>query len=269
MAEYVSNLLSHFVGRSLSSDNDKFDLLVSIISKGTLLCTLDPKDESISVMGPIYKGERAGEILEKCNCVCFCDIPDKSLDIHTAKYSKFGIGFDKSFITSCGASPVMYVPKNSKPPVPEGIDFPDTPMEYYIQLYRQSYTLLMLLTALNQAYDFKSLLALLINNDPSIKKLIPFLDKKTSLDIINGKLNQLLFHEEISRSTLFQYIKIFDETLPIDDPENYYMEREWRCTKNVSFKLSDIKKIYLENEDYKDKFMEKFPAYHGKFYIFN
>lgn len=45
-------------------------------------------------MSPTYMGEHVGEILERCDCVCFCDIPDESLNIHTNKYSKFGMGFD-------------------------------------------------------------------------------------------------------------------------------------------------------------------------------
>ena len=58
------------------------------------------------------------------------------------------------------------------------------------------------------------------------------------------------------------------ETLPEDDPDNYYMEREWRCIHNIKFDLSDIKKIYLKSERYKEKFVEHFPAYKGEFYVF-
>lgn len=53
-----------------------------------------------------------GEVFGRCDCVCFCDIPNESLGIHTNKYSKFGMGFEKEFIAEQGAHPVMYVPQN-------------------------------------------------------------------------------------------------------------------------------------------------------------
>ena len=134
MNGYVSNLLCHFVGRSKPTEEEKFQLLLLIIKSGTLLCSLDPPNTPKTIMSPTYAGEHVGEVLERCDCVCFCDIPDESLSIHTNKYSKFGIGFDKAFITKCGARPIMYVPKNVKIPVDPGSDFPETPMEYYLQL---------------------------------------------------------------------------------------------------------------------------------------
>lgn len=59
-----------------------------------------------------YRCEHLGEVFGKCDCLCFCDIPDSALSIHTQKYSKFGIGFDKTFVAKQGAHPVMYVPEN-------------------------------------------------------------------------------------------------------------------------------------------------------------
>lgn len=268
MNTYVSNLLCHFVGRTKLSDEEKFHLLLLIIEDGKLLCSLDPPGTPITVMSPTYAGEHSGEVLERCNCVCFCDIPDESLNIHTNKYSKFGMGFDKSFLTKCGARPVIYIPKNSKMPVDSKIDFPDTPMEYYLQLFRQSTSMMMLLSLLNQAYDFNRLLSELLKVNPSISDPLKLLDPDTAQKFSEGKIHQILFHEEMAWQTQFEYIKIFDETLSDDDPDNYYMEREWRCTHNIKFKLSDIQKIYLKNKRYKDEFTEYFPEYRGGFYIF-
>lgn len=98
MGAYVSDLLCHFVGRSKPSDEEKFQLLLLVIKEGRLLCSLDSPDTPKTIMSPTYMGEHVGEILERCDCVCFCDIPDESLNIHTNKYSKFGMGFDKSFL---------------------------------------------------------------------------------------------------------------------------------------------------------------------------
>ena len=53
-----------------------------------------------------------------------------------------------------------------------------------------------------------------------------------------------------------------------DDPNNYYMEREWRSLKSVNFNMEDIQKIYLPSKMYKEKFMERFPDYAGEFWFF-
>lgn len=268
MGSYVSDLLCHFVGRSKSSEEEKFQLLLLIIKEGKLLCSLDSPGTPKTIMSPTYMGEHVGEVLERCDCVCFCDIPDDSLSIHTNKYSKFGMGFDKSFLTKCGARPVMYVPKNAKMPVDPGIDFPDTPIEYYLHLFRQSASMNMILSVLNQAYDFRLLLSELMEKNPTISKALTILDPVAAQKFAEGKTYQMLFHEEMAWQTQFEYIKVFDETLSDDDPDNYYMEREWRCTHNIEFTLSDIKKIYLKNKQYRDDFVRYFPDYRGEFYIF-
>jgi len=268
MSEYVSDLLCHFVGRSKPSDEEKFQLLLLIIKEGKLLCSFDSPGTPQTIMSSTYMGEHVGEVLERCDCVCFCDIPDKSLSIHTNKYSKFGMGFDKSFVTKCGARPVMYVPKNGRMPVDPGIDFPDTPMEYYLHLFRQLTSVNMILSFLNQAYNFRDLLLKLMEKNSTISDALSLLDPVTLQKFVENKMYQMLFHEGMAWETQFKYIKIFDETLPNDDPDNYYMEREWRCTHNIEFGLSDIKKIYLKNEQYKDDFIKYFPEYRGEFYVF-
>src|SRR5437016_4135435 len=40
--------------------------------------------------------------------VCFTDIPLSLCDKHAANYGKFGIGFKKSSIKTCGGNPVRY-----------------------------------------------------------------------------------------------------------------------------------------------------------------
>lgn len=43
---------------------------------------------------------------------------------------------------------------------------------------------------------------------------------------------------------MLAYVKFFDPTLDDDDPENSYMEREWRTTTAVPFVHDDIATVY-------------------------
>ena len=109
---YTSNLLCHFVGRSKKTDDERFDLLITIIKGTQLIANIANPNNPVSHFQSGYQCEHVGEVFGKCDCVCFCDIPNESLGIHTDKYSKFGMGFEKNFIAEQGAHPVMYVPKN-------------------------------------------------------------------------------------------------------------------------------------------------------------
>lgn len=137
MSGYTSSLLCHFVGRSLENDVNRFELLTKIINGKTLIASLTnpEKPESYFVRGDYCKN--LGEVFSKCDCVCFCDIPNTGLSIHINKYSSFGIGFNKDFIARQGARPVVYVPINY--PIVERTDgkneatsqTPRSPNEYF------------------------------------------------------------------------------------------------------------------------------------------
>lgn len=73
MNSYVSNVLCHFVGRSLKTDDDRFDLLVRIIKEGQLKANLEKPNSPSTSSTWTYSGERLGEIFQQCDCVCFCD----------------------------------------------------------------------------------------------------------------------------------------------------------------------------------------------------
>lgn len=62
---------------------------------------------------------------------------------------------------------------------------------------------------------------------------------------------------------IFSYLKFFDESRSDDDPENFYMEREWRVTRNVAFSLDDVYRVFLP-AGYARRFREDVPAYSGQ-----
>lgn len=132
---YVSSELTHFVGRSLGTDSERFHLLSRIIEGRALI---DPrhKDRSDCIFMGGLRNLDTGEVIEgveyssvpnvrhdmkarlsdnqlvQFEMVCFCDIPLEAMQIHCSKYGRFGLAFSKHFLIRQGACPVMYVPKS-------------------------------------------------------------------------------------------------------------------------------------------------------------
>ena len=267
---YISDYLCHFVGRSRANDDERFDLLVKIIKEKQLKANLDTPDNPSLYTSSNYKGDRLGEILERCDCVCFCDIPDDMLEIHTSKYSRFGIGFTKPFLASQGARPVMYVPLSARMKEPCFTDTPkDNPIDYYLYLNKLSNNLNPMLMLLNAFFKFDNQIRQLINAGGDLKRSVELYDGTVLKELLDGHAHQMMFSETVAWATQCSYVKVFDETLAEDDPDNYYMEREWRSLKSVDFSVNDIQKVYLPSQQYRERFMAEFPDYAGGFWLFD
>ena len=272
MSSYTSNLLCHFVGRSKANDDERFELLLTIIKGGKLIANLSNPSQPESIFQSGYHCEHVGEVFGRCDCVCFCDIPDLGLKIHTNKYSKFGMGFEKTFIAEQGANPVMYVPKNY-PVVKCGGSTatgnflpPRAPEEYYPFLLKLATSFLPLMGSGYTA-------ACLSQWENGLKILgygdhLKLFDKDIHQMLIEGKYYPLLFSLMQGISNQLQYVKLYDATLPDDHPDNYYMEREWRSLGNINFTIDDIKTLYLPNKEYISKFIKEFPKYKGDIFLF-
>lgn len=268
MSTYISNLLCHFVGRSLQTDDERFDLLIRIINEGKLKANLQKPDHPSISSSWNYSGERLGEIFEKCDCVCFCDIPDDMLNIHTQKYSKLGMGFDKTSLSMRGVRPVSYVPLHSIIKEASSTSTPiSSPSEYYTYLSNLSNTLLPLLMLYNTSYPIANGLKSMAIHNPNIQEVLHSLDDSVTSSLLDGRAHQMLYSLLVGWATQNAYIKVFDETLALNDPDNYYMEREWRSIKSIDFKLDDIQKIYLPSAKYVERFKDIFPLFKGDFYI--
>ena len=272
MSSYTSNLLCHFVGRSKANDDERFELLLTIIKGGKLIANLSNPDNPVSTFQGGYHCEHVGEVFGRCDCVCFCDIPDTALGIHTNKYSKFGLGFEKTFIAEQGAHPVMYVPKNYS--IAERGDGSDTgktstpraPEQYFPFLLHLSTNLLPLMEIGYIGVD--------LSQRENILKAMGF---GNHLNLFNdgvrkmffdGNYHPLLFSLMQGISNQMAYVKLYDATLPDDHPDNYYMEREWRSLGNINFTIDDIKTLYLPNKEYISKFIKEFPNYTVDIFLF-
>ena len=265
MSEYTSNLLCHFVGRSKTREEERFELLVNIIRGEKLISNILNSNDSSSIFNSGDCCENAGEVFSTCDCICFCYFFNDALAIHTQKYSKFGIGFEKQFIAEQGARPVMYVPQNFA--IRERGDnnnesesmTPKNPREYFPYVLSVTSSLLPLFVMymskekmLGDTFEFNQWLSL-FNSD-----VVKAFKENNIQPIVHSVLQEM--------ATDMAYVKLYDMTLPDNHPDNYYMEREWRSLHNVHFELKDIKTIYLPNESYHDRFMLEFPDYNGKFY---
>ena len=264
--EYISNKLCHFVGRALQTDEDRFELLVKIVKGGKLFANMLNPDNPEVLLNFRYIGQRAGEVYEKIDCVCFCDIPDNALDIHTRKYGRFGIGFNKHYLATKGAHPVMYIPMNCDIKEISSTELPKNPIDYFNVLSKEYTTMSYFLSMVNQFYPYTTALG-----NFKLSDLAPYINLMNT-DVVNAiqnnKSHQMLFSQMIAITGLMSYIKLFDETLSQDDENNYYMEREWRILSSVEFDLDNIDKIYLPHKEYENYFMSEFPKYRGEFYVF-
>lgn len=62
---------------------------------------------------------------------------------------------------------------------------------------------------------------------------------------------------------IFSYFKFFDHSKTDDDPDNYYLEREWRVVGNVQFDSVDVQTVFFPSE-YSKLFRENIPEYIGQ-----
>ncbi len=113
---YISNELTHFVGRRLSTEDKQFALLVRILKTGRLLATGLEREENEDVGALRFRpGRRFSENeMYEPSMVCFCDIPVTDLGIHISKYSHFGLALRKHFLIAKGVAPVFYIPRGSR-----------------------------------------------------------------------------------------------------------------------------------------------------------
>jgi hypothetical protein len=209
---YISSELTHFVGRSLASDEEQYMLLVKIINTG-IIRTRNDNDKGLIMTACSYHTDFSSNDAFNPDMVCFCDIPVSDFEIHMKKYSHFGLSFSKEFMISQGMRPVYYIPQNT--------------------------------TVLKQSIsDIFNV---------SFEKYTHLLDNKGILP---------LELEHFFNFQIFSFIKFFEDNKEDDDPDNYYMEREWRGLERIEFKIQDITRVILPSSFIK-RFFQDIPDYNS------
>ena len=193
--------------------------------------------------------------------VCFCDIPLRDLGIHTAKYSRFGFGFLKTFLLAQGANPVHYVAGTASTPlrlVSKGIhgDFFERDEEDGLLSRGQPRS--RFLEKLK-----RRTLDLIDRYSKNLQDR--FATYKRGKDDAAELRAELMSVVEYMMGT-FCYVhgltKVFDPSLADNDPNNFYMEREWRVIGRVEFKTHDVARV-LVPKGYGDRFRREVPSFLG------
>jgi len=262
---YISSELTHFVGRSLGSDKDRYDLLCKIVREGVLM---DPShvgqrnsvfrvvgrpvagetvtDDLIYISDPSVRHDIEAKLsdnsLLQFEVVCFCDIPLDNLGIHCFKYGCFGLAFSKPFLVAQGASPVMYIPK----PGSFAMTLREVRSLSGEVLYEESKSGSRA-QIVDEVYNFHNF-GLLYARYKALED--QFFGSKSTNDVdeVVRKLRTSLMYQTALEAFIFGYLKSFDPTLPPEHVHNYYMEREWRVAGKVRFKPADIQRIYVSEE---------------------
>jgi hypothetical protein len=228
LQRYVSPELAHFAGRG-KSEEEQYVTLLAILRSRTLK-SRGLNEGSVGPGGGLVVNPTAPlDDMFTTQVVCFCDIPLGDLALHAEKYSHFGLAFSKDFLLEQGANPVFYVADSQLGrPVSGAVEAVFGNERSRKALFDKAFRVL-----------------------ESFVKLEP-----ESVTASAGLWSFIGWY-------IGCFIKPFDPKKEETDPENYYMEREWRVLGKVEFELDDVVGVFL-SKAYFGRFREDLPEYIGQ-----
>jgi hypothetical protein len=231
LQRYISDELTHFVGRGCLPDIDRqFEILIKILKGGWL--THPPHDPKVSGNLRIEDESLISEnAMYSPDAVCFCDIPRHDLWFHAQKYGRCGLSFKKQFLVGKGASPVFYIAKNSSVSMPADLSDNSRMEDASRRIPVEGAAALMDVETRGAAFDKQALL---------IRQLLEDLQVAALKAEMFSEASRFTHIARFQYFQVFAFMKFFDASKPEDDPENYYMEREWRVLGNLQFSLADV-----------------------------
>jgi hypothetical protein len=236
---YVSPDLTHFVGRRLRNQKERYTLLERILKTGLLEAR--PKLEGTGPRVRVFRKNTESRLSSNKACdlpaVCFCDIPLSDLGLHMRKYKDCALAFQKDFLIQFGAVPIVYVPECGRP-----ASLP------YVGYARKRVA--------SQAVCFDEFWKVFNRVDAALSK-------------IEGQKGDDLLAEDVRRMVTFlefhlvSNLKFFMHGLSDGDPGNFYMEREWRACQCIRFKRSDVVRVIIPRR-FGGQFRRAFPRFNGE-----
>lgn len=218
---YTTDVLAHFVGRASPKDHsENFRKLALVLESGQVSYAPHTKeaDKVSHVIDPSKRLDTEELIVP--TVTCFADIPDSSLGVHVSKYGRFGVGFRRDFVIRAGARPVTYVPMFSD--------------EWRYALNGRG-----LLQDMRAIYlGFRNHYEARI--PPGGKPVARTLGRQPSSE------DEALFAvRSLLEKDFLAFVKPFNSELATSDPDNFYMEREWRKYAYLHFELADVARVWV------------------------
>lgn len=248
LQRYISAELTHFVGRG-KKENEQYELLLTILKSGVLRPPEYGTEEEGFTWYP--HGHRfSGNDMFCAGAVCFCDIPLGDLELHMAKYSRFGVSFGKKFLVPRGATPVFYVAKDALTQPLGGRGPREVTLAAIFDHAAAAFcasTDAMMKSPHQRSGEMGG-------SSMNAENGVEVLDEETSKEIAMRLF--LMVH-------VFSFVKFFEGSRSDEDTENFYMEREWRVLGSVHFKLSDVERLILPR-DYGKKIRQDLPEFGGQ-----
>jgi hypothetical protein len=238
MGRYVSDELFHFVGRKSPTDNEaNYQVLKKVLSNGYVSHPPHTPGDGTHGFTIDWSKDLLSEDLFIPTVVCFCDIPVEHLAIHMQKYGQFGLSLPRNLLARDGARPVIYIPRH-----PDGwrwsIDGRSI-VRNILEVYR----------GFNE-HLYKKL--------PMPRPPGPGIGSKitTREEAIDGLSYVLPTH-------LIAFIKTFHCSLGDEDPNNFYMEREWRKFGCQKFEPANVGRVLVAS-GFESRLSQEMPEYSGK-----
>ncbi len=236
--DYTSLELFHFVGHQDPKNHKaNYEILKNVLRSKCV--TYSPSDLS---WGPVeHKIDWNRSILDETLIVptitCYADIPKNALDVHMKKYGFFGMSLDRQYLVSFHARPVTYIPIYSG----DILGISGRTLIRDIESSVKGFYKYYLKTEEKNQEDYSRGLGSL---------------PKDAKEFVSALKSTLL-------KDFIGFIKPFNSELNIDNPDNYYMEREWRKLGNIKFE-EDVVHTVVILRDYEDDFLREFPQYKEK-----
>lgn len=243
----VSKILWHFTGgpewndktkkqkRGTKNDKKAFENLASILQYKQL--RLGDYKEVMKVILPErkYYDRTKNQIIEEFDVpvevesapvCCLADIPAPNLAYHAKRYGKFAIGFHRESIIKHGFNPVFYTLKNTD----------------IVRSIYQGFSSLELVDLSTFEFDADDIRAGIDRLSMDYDDLAS--DITSRLDDIDAARNELEDYFKDAHESLRQFMA-FVKTFSSDEFATIYCEREWRSTKNFTFKMDDVAMIVI------------------------
>jgi hypothetical protein len=225
---YVTDDLVHFVGaRHPVDDARNWEILEKIVSGGEIFAGGEHARRA-TVLTRNMGDKLSDNTRYLPSLTCFADIPHDQLEIHTQKYGRFGVALPKDLLIAQGVRPVFYVPKRAETGVMATRPTAEEEWDELVPLVERS--------------------------------IIENFGGRTAARSRSHDQRRI---EEWIEFQVLAFAKFFDDTLPLDDPGNFYMEREWRSTSGIDFKQDDVARLFVAR-GWKDRAESTFPALAGR-----